>query len=49
MQKWMISAYAKIYDHAFAFEKWGVLIEDSMQNMKLEILCISIVHVLIRE
>ena len=25
MQKWMISANGKIYDHASAFEKWGYI------------------------
>ena len=32
MQYWMISANAKIYNHAAAFEKWGFI--DWRQNVK---------------
>lgn len=35
MQKWMISANGKIYDHASAFEKWGFI--DWRQHAKYQI------------
>lgn len=46
MQKWMISANGKIYDHASAFDKWGYI--DWRQRAKFnngDIVYIALYHI----